>query len=411
MKKKTIANLIMVVIIVGIVAAGALAVAHIRGWFDADDGTAAVLREVRGVVRLERDGVSAAVEGGTVLRAGDRLCGESGATALIDLGNGWLALGEKAALTVTEPAADRFAAELTAGEAFVHGEGCVQLRFADRQAEIAGATVHVSVRSGAASLSVLRGSVEEIRAGEKVEYVGGETAIASLEIDSLNDFAIEGIRRGNQTAALCVTDTDLEELLARRQAELQAIINSADKPESSGEAQPQDGEDGTADKPQDTPDNSHREPQSGQESEKEPEKPKQYTCTIAIYCDTILNNMDDLEPGKAEFVPAGGVILSPVEAAFTEGETVFDVLKRVCSAAGIQIEYSWTPLYDSYYIEGIHHLYEFDCGVESGWMYKVNGWFPNYGCSSYTLADGDVIVWAYTCQGLGTDVGAPGWDG
>ena len=38
-------------------------------------------------------------------------------------------------------------------------------------------------------------------------------------------------------------------------------------------------------------------------------------------------------------------------------------------------------------------------------MYKVNGWFPNYGCSSYYLEDGDTIVWTYTCNGLGADVG------
>ena len=91
--------------------------------------------------------------------------------------------------------------------------------------------------------------------------------------------------------------------------------------------------------------------------------------------------------------------------AFSDGETVFDVLRRACTAQQIQLEYSWTPLYDSYYIEGINNLYEFDCGGESGWMYKVNGWFPNYGCSSYSLKDGDVIVWCYTCNGLGADVG------
>ena len=71
-----------------------------------------------------------------------------------------------------------------------------------------------------------------------------------------------------------------------------------------------------------------------------------------------------------------------------------------------QLEYSWTPMYDSYYIQGINNLYEFDCGAQSGWMYKVNGWFPNYGCSKYTLEDGDDIVWCFTCNGLGADVGA-----
>ena len=63
-----------------------------------------------------------------------------------------------------------------------------------------------------------------------------------------------------------------------------------------------------------------------------------------------------------------------------------------------------TPVYNSAYIEGISNLYEFDCGERSGWMYKVNGWFPNYGCSRYELKNGDKIEWVYTCD-LGRDVG------
>jgi len=129
-------------------------------------------------------------------------------------------------------------------------------------------------------------------------------------------------------------------------------------------------------------------------------------CTITIRCDTILKNGDKLEPAKAPYVPGDGEILPVTTVSFAPGETVFDVLNRVCRAADLQIEYSWTPLYDSYYIEGINHLYEFDCGFESGWMYKVNDWFPNYGCSAYVLQGGEEIVWCYTCTGLGTDVGA-----
>ena len=133
-------------------------------------------------------------------------------------------------------------------------------------------------------------------------------------------------------------------------------------------------------------------------------------CTITIRCDTIFDNVDSLEEAKLPYVPEDGVILPVITVEFTPGETVFDVLKRVCEAGNLQIEYSWTPLYDSYYIEGINHLYEFDCGFESGWMYKVNGWFPNYGCSAYTLQGGEEIVWAYTCVGLGTDLGAERMD-
>jgi hypothetical protein len=132
----------------------------------------------------------------------------------------------------------------------------------------------------------------------------------------------------------------------------------------------------------------------------------QNLCTITIRCDTIFDNADALEKAKAPYVPEDGVILPVTTVEFTSGETVFDVLQRVCEAADIQLEYSWTPLYDSYYVEGINHLYEFDCGFESGWMYKVNGWFPNYGCSAYELQGGEEIVWCYTCTGLGTDVGA-----
>lgn len=136
-------------------------------------------------------------------------------------------------------------------------------------------------------------------------------------------------------------------------------------------------------------------------------KKKQYTCTFSIECSTILNNLADLDPDKRELVPSNGVILAPTKVIFYEGESVFDVLQRVCKENGIHMESSWTPVYNSAYIEGIHNLYEFDCGELSGWMYRVNGWYPNYGCSRYQLVDGEVVEWRYTCD-LGNDVGREG---
>ena len=135
------------------------------------------------------------------------------------------------------------------------------------------------------------------------------------------------------------------------------------------------------------------------------------TCTITIHCDTVLNNLNLLEEAKVPYVPADGVILPEITVEFAPGESVFDVLQRVCEAADIPLEYSWTPLYDSYYLEGICHLYEFDCGAESGWMYQVNGSFPNYGCSSYEIHPGDRIEWLYSCIGLGADLGADVMEG
>lgn len=132
---------------------------------------------------------------------------------------------------------------------------------------------------------------------------------------------------------------------------------------------------------------------------------KSNTCTISISCSTALNNMDKLRtPAVASAIPSSGTILSTTTVTFTEGESVYDVLQRVCRDNGIQMESSWTATYNSAYVEGINNLYEFDVGSGSGWMYKVNGWFPNYGCSSYELKSGDNICWVYTCN-LGDDVG------
>lgn len=131
---------------------------------------------------------------------------------------------------------------------------------------------------------------------------------------------------------------------------------------------------------------------------------ERYTCTISISCATILDNLDRCDSDKVELVPKDGWILPPTEVEFYEGESVFNVLQRTCKQQKIHMEYENTPLYNSAYIEGIHNLYEFDVGELSGWMYSVNGWFPNYGCSRYQLQDGDVICWVYTCD-LGADVG------
>ncbi|WP_235947137.1 DUF4430 domain-containing protein [Paenibacillus glycinis] len=136
----------------------------------------------------------------------------------------------------------------------------------------------------------------------------------------------------------------------------------------------------------------------------EVDKKKVLTATLSVSCKTILDNLDQLDKDKLEVLPADGVIYRSQKVSFYEGESVFDVLLREMKKNKIQMEFEMTPLYNSNYIEGIHNLYEFDCGELSGWMYKVNGWFPNYGSSRYLLKDGDVVDWVYTCD-LGRDVG------
>lgn len=131
---------------------------------------------------------------------------------------------------------------------------------------------------------------------------------------------------------------------------------------------------------------------------------KERTCTLSVRCDTILDNIEWLDPAKVELVPKDGVIYAERTVTFYEGESVFNLLVREMKQNKIHMEFVNTPIYNSAYIEGINNLYEFDCGERSGWMYKVNGWFPNYGCSRYQLKEGDRVEWVYTCD-LGDDVG------
>ena len=150
------------------------------------------------------------------------------------------------------------------------------------------------------------------------------------------------------------------------------------------------------------------EPTEPKPTEPEATEPPASVCYLSISCSTILNNMADLEPGKEGLVPADGMLLYRTEITFTPGESVFDVLQRVTRDRGIHMSSRFTPMYDSAYIEGISNLYEFDCGSNSGWMYCVNGWYPNYGVSKYTVENGDEIQFNYTCD-LGRDLPGGDW--
>lgn len=126
------------------------------------------------------------------------------------------------------------------------------------------------------------------------------------------------------------------------------------------------------------------------------QKGKQIDVTIEITCSQILEHMEDFNKDKEKYLPEDGWIFKKKHVKMNEGDSVFDVLKKICKENKIHIESSTSPVYKSVYVEGINQLYEFDCGPQSGWMYKVNEEIPNYGCSAYKIKDGDDIVWYYT---------------
>lgn len=70
--------------------------------------------------------------------------------------------------------------------------------------------------------------------------------------------------------------------------------------------------------------------------------------------------------------------------------TVLDVLESV-----LKNVYTYTNA-DRNYISEINGLKEFDNGPNSGWMYTVNGIYPDLGVAEKTVSSGDVIIFHYT---------------
>ena len=112
------------------------------------------------------------------------------------------------------------------------------------------------------------------------------------------------------------------------------------------------------------------------------------------------------KPELRKYVPSSGYVLQKTVIQVPKNSTSFDVLQKATRLNRIHMEYQGANenIYNSVYIQGINHLYEFSAGSESGWMYSVNGTFPNYGMSAYTVKNKDTIRMVYTCN-LGCDVG------
>ncbi len=85
--------------------------------------------------------------------------------------------------------------------------------------------------------------------------------------------------------------------------------------------------------------------------------------------------------------------MSARKISVKRGANVYDVLV----ASGVAITG------DAVYVSSISGLAEFQCGGGSGWMYSVDGVFPNVSCGKYTLKGGEKIVWAYTLD-VGEDL-------
>ena len=390
MNKKTVLNGIMILLIVSIALSGLLLVKRMKDPPLAEESPASefwLVASKSGNVNIYRGGLAYALKEGDRLRTDDSLETLNRAALTLHCGEQELVLDGNSRLNFHSDTA--FTLEKGGAFLTLRPGLCLTVNGAELTGE--NAVILASAASGSGTVSVLSGEAalgsETLRAGQRATILS-EIEIGELKLEACSAFELRCIR--DAARPLCFSAADVALLEQQREAEKQKALEAAFL-----EEQPVYAETVVME-------NEENEPVS---------TPEVFlpVCTIEIRCDTILDNLADLTAGKGGYVPQNGVILAASKVTFHEGDTAFDVLKKACELAGIHLEYAWTPGYDSYYIEGINNLYEFDCGEQSGWMYKVNGWFPNYGCSSYKLEDGDVMVWCFTCKGLGADVGGEVW--
>ena len=129
-----------------------------------------------------------------------------------------------------------------------------------------------------------------------------------------------------------------------------------------------------------------------------------------------------------------GFIVEPTTVQLKSGDTAKTVTERVLNSNGIKFTTAKNSSY-GYYLSGVEdpgrgevkipdfiktlisaktltltadktpdYLSEFDYTKQAGWMYSVNGTFPEYSADAARLNGGEVIRWQFTLAGYGEDI-------
>ena len=451
MKKQNKSNLrrllgvLTALLVVAGIAVGVYWVGSLRGWFapppvtvETSSGQTVQIpplsltaKSITSKALVERGGLSFALEAGETLRAEDAVTLQGKGALTVSNETLTLTFGDKASFLVGQKDGGETQITLNQGKLCAQTQGTAYFVVGNQSAQVTDGTVSLSVDKEAFVFDQLSGKTSFWGGDENVLTVlpkqrltvqqtegrWGAPEQKKLTLKQLSDFTLE---QAKTTQRLCFTPEQLTGEIARREAEAQQKLEEQlQKETEQQEAEAQAKADAEAaeqaKQEQEAKRKAEEEKKKQEEERKKQEEEKKHqeeedtttstgSCTLTIECHTLLDNLDNVKESKQKYVPASGVILKKTKVPFTEGETVYDILKRTCKKAGIQLEVSYSGGYGSYYVEGIGHLYEFDCGRESGWVYRVNGKQPNYGCSSCVVQKGDNIVWSYTCSGMGKDV-------
>lgn len=126
----------------------------------------------------------------------------------------------------------------------------------------------------------------------------------------------------------------------------------------------------------------------------QPAAPAADTVTLTVSFQTAVDYGILNDPAFAGVLPASGYFLQNAAVEIEAGESALDVLKRTLRENNIV----YSIASSSGYVRSIGGLSERDCGAQSGWLYRINGEFPNYSSKYCELQAGDVLEFLYTCS-------------
>lgn len=405
MRKNVLFNIIMIILAVVIVIGAVMTVSEYGKSFKKEKEANVIVNKVEGTVSLVRAGTGYSLKENVGIEDGDNIVtGTRGYGELLLDGKNVINIRKNSEVSIKSSSPNQSVFEPVYGTIFadVHlteeETFCLSVKNARFYAE-GDCFYSVEAFLGTQTVNVYSGMLRISFMDQEQRIQQGECAVLTQDEEGTNDIEYIEIRKDYLSNDMIeyllenemdyFTDAELSEVMIARERQMQAEKEAQEAEEARILAQG-----GTV---------PVYERVITDKKEEETFEEEVLTCTIQINCSTILDNMDILDPGKEKYVPENGIIMSTSKVEFVKGETVFDVLKRACEQARIPVEYEWTVEYGGYYVQGINNLYEFDCGRKSGWLYKVNGWYPNYGSSNYEVEKDDVIIWNYTCK-LGNDV-------
>ncbi|WP_283679204.1 DUF4430 domain-containing protein [Lentilactobacillus sp. Marseille-Q4993] len=103
-------------------------------------------------------------------------------------------------------------------------------------------------------------------------------------------------------------------------------------------------------------------------------------------------------------ISKGNKLLTSGYVKANKGDTAFTVSQRLFNQNGVKIDYTGSG--STVYVSMIAGYREMQLGSMSGWLYRVNGTFPDVSCGTYSVKTGDTVEWMYT-ENMGQDRNAP----